>query len=350
MPASLRIMNGKYAGQTLSITRSILIGRADDCELKVNIGGISRHHCRLELVDGRLFVRDLKSRNGTILNDEKVEGRREIFDGDRLRIETLEFEAHVPVEKIEKPAEEDIWAKDSSLDELLETLSGWHDTSTSVVLKVTEGVEQGDRISIHEKEFLIGREVDCRWRPKSTGISRYHCIIRINDAEVTVEDLQSRNGTFINGERISDRVPLADGDQLGLGRMKMDVRIRSIGDSMSTTLGIPGHLSNALSQEISGNMAGDTQLDGMWLEELKSELQREGSESGKGNSSSAVEDNLAAETPTKERNGDLTKDAFETTKPGKLPRRITHDASEAATDVFDRVFTRKNENREEESA
>ncbi len=130
----------------------------------------------------------------------------------------------------------------------------------------------------------------------------------------------------------------------------MEVKIRSIGDSMSTTLGIPEHLSNALSQEISGNTAGETELDGMWLEELKSELQRDGQEGGKGKSTSASKGDVIAETPTKERSGDLTKDSFETTNPGKLPRRITNDASEAATDAFERVFTRKNENREEESA
>jgi diguanylate cyclase (GGDEF)-like protein len=49
------------------------------------------------------------------------------------------------------------------------------------------------------------------------GISRFHCRIKSDGDQLVVEDLQSRNGTFLNGERVVTR-GLEDGDKIQLGR------------------------------------------------------------------------------------------------------------------------------------
>jgi pSer/pThr/pTyr-binding forkhead associated (FHA) protein len=51
----------------------------------------------------------------------------------------------------------------------------------------------------------------------SLTVSRHHARIRVSRDGVTIDDLQSRNGTFLNGERLTAAVPLADGDEIGLG-------------------------------------------------------------------------------------------------------------------------------------
>ena len=53
-------------------------------------------------------------------------------------------------------------------------------------------------------------------------MSRVHCRLLATDAALTIEDLNSTNGTFVNGRRVS-RAQLTEGDHLRLGRLKLDV-------------------------------------------------------------------------------------------------------------------------------
>ncbi len=59
-----------------------LIGRADDCDLRLNNKLISRHHCLLSVRDGVIYLRDLKTRNGTGLNNRAVVGECVLQHGD----------------------------------------------------------------------------------------------------------------------------------------------------------------------------------------------------------------------------------------------------------------------------
>ena len=51
---------------------SISIGRADEAVIRLNDRFVSRLHCRLELTDGEVIVRDLESRHGTFVNGEAI--------------------------------------------------------------------------------------------------------------------------------------------------------------------------------------------------------------------------------------------------------------------------------------
>jgi len=97
-----------------------------------------------------------------------------------------------------------------------------------VKLKVLLGKNDGKEIPIAVKRFLIGRADDCHMRPKSEAISRNHCAILINedDDEVVLRDLNSRNGTYLNGERIAADMSLESGDHLQLGRLEFEVVIK----------------------------------------------------------------------------------------------------------------------------
>jgi len=63
----------------------IMIGRAEDCKIRIPVAAVSRHHCELTEDDDELVVRDLKSSNGTYVNKERVKGR-ELIPGDLLSI------------------------------------------------------------------------------------------------------------------------------------------------------------------------------------------------------------------------------------------------------------------------
>jgi CheY-like chemotaxis protein len=63
-----------------------LIGRSSECDLHLFDPALSRRHCRLEWRDDHLMVEDLGSRNGTLVNGEKVLEPRVLAEGDMLRI------------------------------------------------------------------------------------------------------------------------------------------------------------------------------------------------------------------------------------------------------------------------
>jgi serine/threonine-protein kinase len=116
-----------------------------------------------------------------------------------------------------------------------------------VILTVTSSPLRGAKHIFDEPRMcLIGRAPDCDIQlslpndPRFANISRHHCEIDIDPPAVRVRDLGSRNGTWLNGERIhpaaayledesqrlpGDFLPLKDGDELGIGCLTLRVRV-----------------------------------------------------------------------------------------------------------------------------
>ena len=93
MEVRLKVLVGKSAGQELLIPGpKFFIGRAEDCQLRPRSDLISRHHCALLVEDGFVAIRDFGSKNGTLVNGERVAGERELKAGDKLVVGPLEFE------------------------------------------------------------------------------------------------------------------------------------------------------------------------------------------------------------------------------------------------------------------
>jgi predicted component of type VI protein secretion system len=94
-----------------------------------------------------------------------------------------------------------------------------------VKLKVLAGSHAGTEIGVTSNKFLIGRSESCNLRPKSESVSRKHCILVIRDNVLLVQDLQSRNGTFVNEKRLpTDKAKvLTGGDKLRVGKLEFEV-------------------------------------------------------------------------------------------------------------------------------
>lgn len=98
MDVRLKVLNGGQAGKELPIKGpKFFVGRSEECHLRPKSDLISRHHCVLMFDDAVVAVRDLGSRNGTLINDEPVVGERELTTGDRLKIGQLEFEIIIKI-------------------------------------------------------------------------------------------------------------------------------------------------------------------------------------------------------------------------------------------------------------
>jgi hypothetical protein len=82
--------HGWLADPALLDAARLTLGRAEDCQLVFCDDTVSRHHARLELRDGRWFLVDLGSSNGTAVNGRQVRDA-EVRAGDRVRLGAVGF-------------------------------------------------------------------------------------------------------------------------------------------------------------------------------------------------------------------------------------------------------------------
>jgi DNA-binding winged helix-turn-helix (wHTH) protein len=76
-------------------------------------------------------------------------------------------------------------------------------------------------------EHMAGRDAECSLIIDGTTVSRHHARITVADEAATIEDLDSTNGTYVNGARIAAPTRLAHGDELSLGSEILEIRRRS---------------------------------------------------------------------------------------------------------------------------
>lgn len=81
------------------------------------------------------------------------------------------------------------------------------------------------QIPLTEGEHVVGRSPDAAVWIDAAGVSRHHARVTVAGETITVEDLGSKNGTFVRGTRITTQHPLADGDQIRFGSVVVTFRI-----------------------------------------------------------------------------------------------------------------------------
>src|SRR3954451_23134849 len=106
MKLSLLVMTaGKQEGKVLEIKLpQFLIGRDPQCNLRPASPMISKRHCAIIQRDGKAFIRDFGSTNGTYLNDERVEGESELKNEDQLKVGPILFAVKVEAEVQAQPS------------------------------------------------------------------------------------------------------------------------------------------------------------------------------------------------------------------------------------------------------
>jgi serine/threonine protein kinase len=84
---------------------------------------------------------------------------------------------------------------------------------------------------------ILGRGRDAAVRLHHGSVSRHHARIAVGEEEITIEDLRSRNGTRVRGERVESSRRLFDGDEIRLGSVAMTLRIPPSTASTETQTG-----------------------------------------------------------------------------------------------------------------
>ena len=88
-------------------------------------------------------------------------------------------------------------------------------------LVITSGPEAGRSFTIGGGQVTIGRADDANIVLDSGSVSRRHARLRRDGDTVTLEDLRSTNGTFLNGDRLTGPARLSVGDTLRLGEVEL---------------------------------------------------------------------------------------------------------------------------------
>ncbi len=91
---------------------------------------------------------------------------------------------------------------------------------------------------LSEGSHVVGRDGDCAVRIDSVTISRRHARIVVTDGEAVVEDLGSKNGTHVNGQRVTEPVVLEDRDKIEVGSVTMTYRLMDPSPSTITRRGM----------------------------------------------------------------------------------------------------------------
>jgi DNA-binding winged helix-turn-helix (wHTH) protein len=88
-------------------------------------------------------------------------------------------------------------------------------------------VWNGQVMPLGEGEHIAGRAPECSLVIDATTVSRHHARITVLSGAATIQDLDSTNGTHVNGTQINSPTPLADGIKVALGTEVLMVRIRN---------------------------------------------------------------------------------------------------------------------------
>lgn len=83
----------------------------------------------------------------------------------------------------------------------------------------------GDReVALVEGENIVGRDPDVAVWIDLNSVSRHHARVVVADGAARLEDLGSKNGTLVNGERITSARPLSNGDRIKVGAASLVFR------------------------------------------------------------------------------------------------------------------------------
>jgi len=108
-------------------------------------------------------------------------------------------------------------------------------------LEVESGAEaKRYELEIGTDDVVIGRSTDCNWVISSGAVSRRHARIRRQSGAITIEDLGSSNGTFVNGVRLSEPKALGNKDSVKFGSVEAHFIVPQAEPDAGATVSLPG--------------------------------------------------------------------------------------------------------------
>jgi hypothetical protein len=96
---------GPLAGLSFGVVTTLILGRALECDIAVVSPHVSRKHARLSIEDDQLYVEDLGSSNGTVINGRVIERKQALRNEDELRFHDIIFRVSESVSRVRSEAD-----------------------------------------------------------------------------------------------------------------------------------------------------------------------------------------------------------------------------------------------------
>jgi ABC-type multidrug transport system ATPase subunit/pSer/pThr/pTyr-binding forkhead associated (FHA) protein len=193
-PALFTLFNENVVQQKIEISEGeeLIVGRKGSlADIEIDDSSVSRQHARLSFTPDGIFIIDTSSTNGTYVNNNFLTaGVLYKLSGD----DCITF-GNAKNWKLKLTSWHEVYSERVTLDES-KTLFEWFEL---------------------KKSFLIGRSSEADIKVDDPTVSRKHARLYQEGTEFWIEDLQSTNGTFLNGERIFGKVKLKETDTIYVG-------------------------------------------------------------------------------------------------------------------------------------
>jgi pSer/pThr/pTyr-binding forkhead associated (FHA) protein len=189
---------------------TVEIGRLPSNDLYLENPRVSRQHAVIVWRDSSFQIKDLHSRNGTYVNENQIFNLHILEDGDIIGLDEERLHFY-------KTINQATTVKRSSLDADTYIVPK---KSTQPRLVVSSGEQEGRQIMLYSKKMVIGRATDKDdWDIdlQEKAVSRPHAEINKQSGKFLITDLDSANGTLVNGEWITEPIELENGDIIELG-------------------------------------------------------------------------------------------------------------------------------------
>ncbi len=180
------------------------IGSAPDAHVRLNLPGIAPVHCELSLQGAGVTLRIPDPSNPVTLNGKPLKGVMALRPNDMIGIGGVQ--ARFVVVEVARGRSAPAGGEDDSGSTRLRM------AVPKFVLRGVSGAAFGKNFPV-PSQVVIGRAPECEISIPSDEISRKHAQIKPISDGLSVEDLGSSNGTFINGQRIQQGI-LRPGDEL----------------------------------------------------------------------------------------------------------------------------------------
>lgn len=179
-----------------------IIGRTSECDIVVSDSSVSSKHCRLFRRGQQWILEDLNSSNGTFVNGVRINGPTPVSTTDWV---VLGITGQLP----------------------------WPDGMNSVdpaatLVKAPSAVPSSQTLSFPTQEIVVGRDASCDHVFDHPMVSRRHARLTRTRSGITVEDLGSSNGTFVNGQMITQATPINVGDVISLGSFELRLNLQGL--------------------------------------------------------------------------------------------------------------------------
>ncbi len=206
--AKLEIRKGGVLIQDLNLEQTaVTLGRAPDNALPLSDDlTVSRHHAQIAWSGQYFAITDLSSSIGTYVNNEKLAPHqpRKLVNGDQIRVGSFELAFRVAVTSVPDGSGN----RDSQVQKTVFAAVG--SPSTPAAQSQTLDLKSHETLSIG-RDSLNDMVID---HPSS---SRFHAQIKKLKGDYVLVDLNSTNGTFVNGKPIAERRVLKVGDVIRIG-------------------------------------------------------------------------------------------------------------------------------------